>query len=373
MQDRIKVRVFVRRPNHLLQKLIPEMNLYEIKQEKDYLEIIIDNKYYEKLKKMKTIKELQIIDYYGVYKIKNKFQKYKILGLSIVIGILLNVFLSKFIFKIEIKTPNQELKEYVKKELYQLGFKPFTFKKDVKEITQIKKELLLKDRIEWLEIEEKGTKYIVTIEEKKKQKEKTCTIRNIVSKKKAIIRSIQASNGEILKKKNDYVEKGEILISGEIHNKEDIVSNQCAKGKVLGETWYRVKVEIPQVITKQNKKENYKWKIKIGKDQKEPNNWVIKKEYSIVKSNIYPFQISVLYLQEVKIRTKELTLEKVDKEAYQKAEKIINSYFQKKPTIIRKKVLKKSLKNSKIIVDVFFAIEEDITSYQAIQEEKKEE
>ena len=111
MQDRIKVRVFVRRPNHLLQKLIPEMNLYEIKQEKDYLEIIIDNKDYEKLKKMKTIKELQIIDYYGVYKIKNKFQKYKILGLSIVIGILLNVFLSKFIFKIEIKTPNQELKD----------------------------------------------------------------------------------------------------------------------------------------------------------------------------------------------------------------------------------------------------------------------
>ena len=41
-----------------------------------------------------------------------------------------------------------------------------------------------------------------------------------------------------------------------------------------------------------------------------------------------------------------------------------------KPKIIRKKVLKKSIKNSKIIVEVFFAVEEDITSYQDIINEE---
>ena len=38
------------------------------------------------------------------------------------------------------------------------------------------------------------------------------------------------------------------------------------------------------------------------------------------------------------------------------------------PNIVNKKVLKKQVKNSKIIIDIFFAVEEDITTYQDISD-----
>ena len=371
MQNKVKVRITGKRLNEFLQRLTQEINLYDIKQEKNHLEVVILLEDYEKIKKIKTIKKLEIIDYYGMSKLKGKIKKYKVLGFSILIGILLNILLSKVVFQIEIKTPNPILKKGIQKDINSLGLKPFHFKLTKEKLDRIKKELLLKENIEWLEIDEEGTKYIITVEEKKKKKQKTCPNRDLVAKKKAVIRKIESSSGEIMKKKNDFVEKGEVIVSGAIHNKEEIVSKTCAEGKVLGETWYKVRIEIPQVVEKKNLKDHYKWKIHFG--NKKENRWSIKKEYNIIKSNFYPIQLSLLYLQEVEVKKKEYHRENVDEIAYKKAEKILKNYFQEKPKIIQKKVLKKSLKNSKIIVDVFFAIEEDITSYQLISNEEIKE
>ena len=43
-----------------------------------------------------------------------------------------------------------------------------------------------------------------------------------------MITSIFASSGEVVKKKYDYVKKGDILISGFIYNKELIKEKRCA-------------------------------------------------------------------------------------------------------------------------------------------------
>jgi len=97
-----------------------------------------------------------------------------------------------------------------------------------------------------LEIDRVGTKYVVNVEERKKKKVDTDTSpRDIVAKKDCMILSINAQNGEVVKKKYDYVKKGDVIVSGTIKNKEDEVSKIKAQGQVFGEVWYKVTTEIP--------------------------------------------------------------------------------------------------------------------------------
>ena len=42
-----------------------------------------------------------------------------------------------------------------------------------------------------------------------------------------MILEIHAEEGEVKKKKLDYVKRGDVIISGLIYNKEDIVSKFC--------------------------------------------------------------------------------------------------------------------------------------------------
>ena len=55
---------------------------------------------------------------------------------------------------------------------------------------------------------------------------------------------------------NDYVHKGDIIISGDIKKDEELLKKVCARGKVYAEVWYMVNVSIP--ITKEER-------IKTGK------------------------------------------------------------------------------------------------------------
>ena len=58
-------------------------------------------------------------------------------------------------------------------------------------------------------------------------------------------------------------------------------------------------------------------------------------------------------------------LNDVEDYAIEIATKKVNKQLSN-PNVISKKVLKKQVKNSKIIVDVFISVEEDITTYQDI-------
>ena len=90
------------------------------------------------------------------------------------------------------------------------------------------------EKIEWLEIDSIGTKYVVKVEERIKNEpivdNKT---QHIVAKKNAMILEIYAESGEIKVKKNDYVEKGDVLISGFITKDEEIKKNRLFL-KIIG-------------------------------------------------------------------------------------------------------------------------------------------
>ena len=103
-----------------------------------------------------------------------------------------------------------------------------------------------KDKIEWLEIESLGTKYIVRLQERLTIPKNTESNKvHIVSSKDAIIKNVVAKKGEILKTKNEHVKKGEVVITGEVKLNDEIKEITGAEGTIYGEVWYDVSVTYP--------------------------------------------------------------------------------------------------------------------------------
>ncbi len=371
MNNKIKIKVTCRNSKRFIEELIlNNIKLYDININNNVIEAIIDKNELDKINDIKLVHKISIIEYYGINKIVYLIKKYKIFVLSILVGIIINILLSNIVFKVEVDTPNKKLEKIILSDLDNYGIKKFNLKKSYTKISQIK-ELILKrenKKIEWLEIEEHGTKYIVKVEPKKiNKKEDKCIERNIISKKNAVITKIISDEGEIVKKKNDYVEKNEVLISGLIHNKEKIVSKKCAVGKVYGEVWYKVKLEIPTTYNEEELLNNHSYGVSI--------NWLNKKydinhkypqyekkEYNIIGTNLINLNIKYVKYIQKKIIQKRYSIKSLEKKALQETEKQVKS----RGKILNKKVLKKTKKNSKIIIDVFVSVEEDITAYQDI-------
>ena len=367
--NKIKIEIIGKNPDYFLKEIIKKnINIYDLEKNYKSIKLIINTDDFKTIKKIKTTYKIKVIEKYGVLKLYDYLKKYNLFLLFIIIGILINILLSNIIFKVEVIHPNKELVKIIYKDLNDLGLKKYHFKINK---NKVKEKLLEKEKnkIEWLEIENIGTKYIIRLEEKKlNKKEKVCRARHIISKKQAIIYSIESSSGEIIKKKNDYVEKGEILISGFIHNKEKIVSKKCAIGKVYGETWYNVKVLVPNEVNKIKILDNKDYGINIKLFKKDINignrlRYYKKYVYNIIDSKIIPINIGTSKYQEIKENKIIYSINNVDEIAISTAEKEIKKKLKKDEEVIDKKVLKKIKKNSKIEVDVFIKVKEDITDY----------
>lgn len=377
MNSQVKIKITGKNPSTFLKEIIKEkINIYQIIKQDTSIIIKIDYDDYLKLMEKKTIYHIEIINYYGIIKIKHNRKKYLLILSIWLIGILTYYFLSTRIWKIEIINSNQKLIEVLNKDLESYGIRKYYKKVNYKEREKIKEKILKKEKdiIEWMEIEEHGTKYIIKVEQKKKNGENfICPPRNIISKKNAIILEIKASSGEIVKKKNDYVTKGETIISGWIHNNETVVSKKCSEGTVYGEVWYKVNALVPQnkrisKLTGQKKRG-----ISLQLFQKSINfnqkfRTYEKKEYNIIEESFLPVKLSFTTYYETKEKNREISSKEVEELAIKETTKKIEKNLKENEMVISKKVLKKELINSKIKVEVFFKVKENITDYYDISQ-----
>ncbi|MDD3453165.1 MAG: sporulation protein YqfD [Bacilli bacterium] len=329
---------------------------------------------YEKIQNLKTIYEIEIIQIYGIDKIKYNLKKNNYIIISLLIGMIIIYILSNMIFNIEIIHNDSDLRKIIKEELNNNNIKIGQFKKNYQQIQIIKKNILnkYKNKIEWLEIEEVGTKYIIRLEERiiTKQEENKSP-QNVVAKKDAIILRIYAKNGEIVKNINDYVKKGETVISGEIKLNEEIKKTVPAKGEIYGEIWYKVNIEYPLYyyeIKEINKAKTtlviniLNNKIKLFNNKKTKTI----KTKKLFKNSLLPITISLNKEKEIKIINEQLN----EQQAIKKAEKAIydkiNKNLKNKEKILSYKIIKKEIKNKSIILEMFVVVCENITDYEQI-------
>lgn len=349
--------------------------------EKDITWILIYEKDYEAVLKLKTIYEIEYLDTYGIIRIKKKLNQNRVFLLFFLLCILLLLFLSHIITDIEIVHTDKDLRDMIQKELTNYGMTVSSFKKSFSELNQIKEEILEKhrDQIEWLEIENVGTKYIIRVEERKKEKPKNIDgLRNIVASKNAVLKVIDAKNGEVLKRKNDYVKKGEVVISGELKVYDEIKNRTSADGKIYGEVWYKTTVEYPLTYQESyltGKKKNLYGIQFLNSFYSLFSPYKNQKERSKVlwKDSILPISFLKKEVQELKVVHELYTEEEAILKAMECGKKEMEQKLKEGEKILSQKNLKVTLKESKIEVEMFFTVLEDITDYTEIKLEEEGE
>lgn len=366
------VKTLYRRGIELLNISYTDENIY----------IKLDKKNYDKLLEIKTIYEIKLTRLYGLAKWMFVLKHNMIFIISTLIGLFFILFLSNIVFEIEVVHRKDDIRNLIYKELDRYNIKKYNFVKSFDEQEQVVKNILdnNKDRLEWLEIERVGVKYIIRVEERiinsSKKEEKN---KHVVASKDGIIMHIDASCGEIVKKINDYVKKGDIIISGNINKGEEVKNTVAAKGNVYAEVWYTVDVEMPLV---------YKEEYKTGKSKRTLTFSIFDSSYSlfdffpyknksveenvIFKNNILPIKLSFNKEYELRVIDEVYTYDEAITKAIDLARDKLKMKLSKDEKILYEKKLKTTQNNSTILVTVFFKVYENITGYEEILEVKED-
>ena len=382
MTNKYRIKITGKDPKYFLRHLIvKKIKLYNIIEDHDGISLTVDEVDYAKILKMKTSYNIQIINRFGVAKLRYLFLKYKYILSFLFLTLGLMIILSHFIFFIDVIHSKEEIRELVENDLKEFGISKYRFRVSYAKKEEIRNKILEKekDKIEWLEIDRIGTRYIVNVEERLIKDNKVDNeVRDIVAKKDAMILNIEAETGEIVRKKYEYVRKGDTIVSGTIKNKEDEVSKVKAEGKVYGEVWYSVTVELPKKYYEEKKTgktskaltlriANKKISVPFSKD----NRSYISEDSPILENNLIPIKLVLETKHEIEIIDKEYNMDNSSSEAIKLATKKLEDRLDEQSMILSKKVLKKALKNSKIIVEIFFKVRENITDYKKISKELK--
>ncbi len=368
MKHYLKVRIKTTKKTDVILKLNKiNVDIKYISYEKDYLVLDLLKNDLKRVKKYLLSYPVEIIDEVGLYKIKDNLKKHSLFFISIIFAIVVFSVLSHVIIKVNIIHQNKDIREMLKSDLASLGVTPLSFKKSYQEYEEIINTIKNnhKDEIEWLEIDVDGMVINVRVEERilttPKEEEGYC---NIIASKSGIITSILTSRGVPIVGMNDYVEKDDLLITGEISLYDEVKNNVCAQGEVYAEVWYSVKTKYPLNYTEEAKTGKMRFNIMV----KNSTN-----EYTILKSRVKEKTVQKIFL--FKIFNYEVYLEKEyevirkdktysEEVALKKALDNVHNHLSvnASPTkkIINEKVLKKSVKNGNLDIEIFIALEEQI-------------
>lgn len=350
------------------------INLLNIKYIDDYILITIYKNDYEEILKYKTIYNVEIIDYMGLIKIKNKLIKNYILIFFCVVSVIILYILSNVIFSIDIITNDNKEKLILINELKKYDIKKYSFKKNYNYREKVKNKILEKyrDSIEWIEIEEFGTKYVIKYEPRIKNKENINNgYNNVVAKKDAVITKIVAHTGEVVKFVNTYVKKGEVIINGKIYLNDELKEIKNASGTIYGEVWYKVNIKYPL---------NYYENKETGKTNNMLSIIFLSKRYNfnskyktsnlkdktIIKNNILPISIVLSKEYETKVIDESNSYDEAILKATNKSIDKINSNLDSDEYIKDYKIMRKNIYDNYVELEIFFTVVENITDYKKI-------
>ena len=366
--NKVKIIVY-ENSNKFLNYLVYHSIYYEDLTLNDNYILTID---YEDYKKISRRYKTKIIKYYGKRFIINYLDTNKYMLISLFISFLVLYLLTNTIFKININTNDEKLYNLINNSLKENNISIYKRKKSFKELKKIKNKILKnnEDSLEWIEIKEKGCIYNVELTARVKNKENNSdnNPKDIVASKDGLIKYITSSSGVKLKEVNDYVKKGEVLISGNIIKGEDTLITQVrAKGKVYAEVWYTVNITIPfnyVEYVETGKVINHYYLDIAGKKftliGKYDSNFTMNTKDLVLEKPYLFFKLYKETKREYKYKEFNINENEAYKEALKRSENKIKSKLNDNEYIISKKVLKKEVFRSKMNIEVFFKVYENI-------------
>ncbi len=380
LQSKIALDIKGKNINRFIKKLTArKIDVLSLKYvNKNEINIIIYKKDYEKVLKIKSIYDVLETDIYGYLKIKKIIKLNKHLIVILIIAYIFFITLTHMIFEVEVIHSNKDIRDLLMKELESYNIEKYAFKKNYQTLQKIKEEILNKypDKIEWLEIEEVGTKYIVRVEEREIiTDEEDDTPRNLVAKKNGVIKKVIAESGEIVKQTDEYVSKGDVIVSGQLYVYEEEKSRVKAEGTVYAEVWYVLNIDYPFAYFEEketgNQKANYVIKFLSKEFDLSTKHYENKKvsEEVIISHPLLPISLVYQKQKETNVINEILTFEEALIKAQERLTEKVEDSLDEAEYIIKSKYLKSSVKDNSIEVTMFFAVYEDITDYQEITDD----
>ena len=370
-------------PKKLLGTFIKQkINMEQIKYSKDEILVKVSYEDYKKIKGIRTSYKVDIVKTSGKNRLWQLYQKNKVSLLVFVISVFFIIFMSNLILFINIESDNSKLKKDIIEELISNGITLYTPKKGyqkLKEVgTKIKNNNL--NEIEWIELEQKGvTLHVKVIERLNKNNKESDDFKDIVASKNGYIRKVYSRKGQLMKNIDDYVKKGEVIISGNIFRNEKVAGKVRASGKVYAEVWYIVKINKNLSYTDAEEKTKGKESLKLKINNYKINIISIPRKIDLEKNSVLfknnTFSLSLDKEKQYSLKKKIYKNIELQKILETKAKKEINKTLEKDEYIMSQKTLKKYTKNGKMYIEVFFRCYEDIAEERDIKEivEEKDE
>lgn len=186
----------------------------------------------------------------------HRFHRQRPLWIGLILAILLFFVLSNIVWNVEVTGVPKEIEAKIEKQLRVYGVHPGAWIFGLESPNTIQQRLISDiPELLWVGVEQKGTTYHLEGIEKIVVKEAEAhKPRNLIASKKGVIKKLYVEKGVPMVKVNDYVEPGDILVSGEIEsageeNKDKKDKNKkekvAAEGEIYATTWYEVNVTVP--------------------------------------------------------------------------------------------------------------------------------
>ena len=365
--NKIKIKVFDNTYKFI--KYIINNNIYytDLIKEKDCFILCINEKDYIKIKyRFKNI----ILKYYGKKGFINYLYFHRYMLISFVFSLIVLFMVSNTIFDIRINSNNKDIINIIGESLRKNNLAKYKKKKSFEEIQKIKEEILIENEevLEWIEIKEKGCIYIIEVTPRVINKNKSNNgVSSIYSKSDGVIRHINVIRGTRIRDINDYVKRGDLLISGNIVKDEKLVSQVNAEGKIYAEVWYIITASIPFKYTeyeKTGKIVNHYYLDVLGNKftitGKYDSDNMMSKTKLILDKPYLMFKLYKEVKEEYMYKEYSINEEEALNLALKRSEEKIKNKLSKDEYIISKKVLKKEVNYSKMYVEVFFKVYENI-------------
>ena len=365
--NKVKIKVFENKYSFV--KYLVNNNIYYCSLEcnNDYYILVVD---YESYKKISRRYKSIVIKYYGKIGFVRFVDYHKYMIISFVFSLILLFVLSNTIFDIKINCEDKIVSDKIKEVLNSNGISKYKRKKSFEEVSLIKNKIMdkYKDYIEWIGIKSKGCIYIVDVSLKVKDGSVIDnSVGSIYSRSDGVIKKINVIRGSRIVDKNDYVKKGDLLISGNIMKDDSIIYQVKASGVVYAEVWHTISVNIPYDYTekyKTNRIVNHYYLDFNGNSftisGKYDKDNTINKKYLLLDKPYLFFKLYKEVKEEYKYRNVHLSNEESYLKAIKLAEDKIKNNLNSDEYIISKKVLKKKVNYSKMYVEVFFKVYENI-------------
>ena len=227
------------------------IQLWNIRRKKDCIFAKVSVKDYFKIRSVKKNRSVHIklINKKGVYFAIKPYFKRKGFFVGIIMFFLIIVFLSQFIWNIEVIGNKTIDRKHIIKRCEEIRIKEGVPAAAIDTNSARLKLLLNNEKLSWASFIIEGSHLSVNVLETKTVDQKDTSPNNLVAMKDGVVEKIMVSGGKSVVKKNQAVLKGDLLVSGAIEYSNGTTDFVHCEGEVFAST-ERIEIfETPLKIT----------------------------------------------------------------------------------------------------------------------------